>query len=308
MEFILFAVITAAVLGTLVVFLHKHQVSETHVSADKGAPLPPLGQESLDATRDLAEAATPESGIPVADIQGSDNDDVPEDDDPLAMLIQNQTAPTRSANDSNDSPSFGAEKTIPGEARSHNTEVVPLADSEPEQSAAQELNVSETQSATSSKSADEASWSDQVASLKKAGKLETALQICEDNYPLMSAFQQASLIYRAKIKELIREDQPTDQELMNLYRVAALASFLHDPVNGLPNLSSLTLKALDLKEIMTLDMPYTALGYTQLKLLKKTDILQLKSLWGEPNAHAKPREYHRDAWESLTANVQEKLF
>jgi len=152
------------------------------------------------------------------------------------------------------------------------------------------------------------SWQERVAELKKQERFDEALQVCRQEYPLWSAYQQASLIHRARIKQLSQENQDITEELSALYRLAAQASFLHDRVKGLPNLSLAQLKLLDLSPIAGLEMPYPQIGYTELRLIKKTDIKLLLDKWGKPATHIRPRELHTEAWKDLCGNTQSTLF
>ena len=151
-------------------------------------------------------------------------------------------------------------------------------------------------------------WLERVAQLKKDDQMTEALGVCQSEFPLWSAYQQASLIHRARIKRLIKEELDHTEELEQLYFIAAQASFLHDHVPGLPNLSLALLKTLDLKKIDQLEMPYSEIGYTELRLIKKTDIKLLLGHWGRPNAHIKPRKLLSEAWLELTSAQQTTLF
>lgn len=152
------------------------------------------------------------------------------------------------------------------------------------------------------------SWQGHVAELKKNDSLEAALQVCVQALPLWSAYQQATLIHRARIKQLAQDGEAIDKELKALYRLAAQASFLHDRVKGLPNLPLSQLKKVDLEEVASLDMPYEEIGYNELRLIKKTDIKLLLESWGKPHSHLKPRELHADTWKNLIARRQTTLF
>ncbi len=152
------------------------------------------------------------------------------------------------------------------------------------------------------------SWLDQIAELKKLDRLDDALRICQEQLPLWSAYQQASLILRARIKHLAQYGEDVNTELKGLYNLAAQASFLHDRVKGLPNLPLSQLKQVDLDEIAGLQMPYERIGFNELRLIKKTDIKLLLDNWGKPKAHIKPRELHSETWKSLIARRQTTLF
>ncbi|MCB1669813.1 MAG: hypothetical protein R3F41_19215 [Gammaproteobacteria bacterium] len=151
-------------------------------------------------------------------------------------------------------------------------------------------------------------WQEQIGELKRLDRLDEALRICQEQLPLWSAYQQASLIHRARIKQHSQDGQPIEEELRALYNLAAQASFLHDRVKGLPNLPLSQLKQVDLEEISRLEMPYPQIGYNELRLIKKTDIKLLLECWGKPKAHLKPRELHGETWKSLIARRQTTLF
>ena len=139
-------------------------------------------------------------------------------------------------------------------------------------------------------------WADQVAALKKADDLNGALEVCRQVYPLWSAYQQASLIYRAMVKNRLGAGESCETELQELYHLAAVAATLHDRAKGLPNLSLAQLKQLDLDRVMQLPMPYAQIGYLQLRLIKKSDIRLMLELWGKPEAHVSPRQFHEQFW------------
>ena len=153
----------------------------------------------------------------------------------------------------------------------------------------------------------ETPWIERVAKLKKLGKLNGALAVCENAYPLWSAYQQAALVLRAQIKALQKQDEPIDDALTNLYRLAAVAAFLHDRVKGLPDLTLNQLKLLDLDQLQSLDMPYSSIGYLELRLIKKTDIKLLLDKWGKPESHLNPRQFNSSSWVKI-ATSQKTLF
>jgi hypothetical protein len=151
-------------------------------------------------------------------------------------------------------------------------------------------------------------WSERVAELKKADCLGEALEICRLAFPLLSAYQQATLIHRARIKKLSAGDTNFEDELSALYRTAAQASFLHDRVRGLPHLTLSQLKGADLTVMDELELSYNTIGYSELRLIKKTDIKLLVDHWGEPASHALPRAVHAAVWEHLARQQQSTLF
>jgi len=150
-------------------------------------------------------------------------------------------------------------------------------------------------------------WLAKVSQLKKTNSFTLALAVCESAYPRWSAYQQAVLVHRARIKELHKLEQPIENELHALYKLTALAEFLHGRVKGLPDLSLAQLKLIDPKVLQNLDMPYDSIGYLELRLIKKTDIRLILSKWGKPESHQSPRQHHSSAWLRLAAS-QTTLF
>ena len=59
-----------------------------------------------------------------------------------------------------------------------------------------------------------------------------------------------------------------------------------------------------------LSYSYSALGYSELSLLNKTDVKWLQEAWGEPQRHSTLNELHRDVWDEyenrLIAERQEE--
>ncbi len=142
------------------------------------------------------------------------------------------------------------------------------------------------------------SWLKQIAELKRLSRFNEALKICRQKYPHLSAYQQAISIHRARIKTLSLTIDKSE-ELLSLYRLSVEASFLHDQAKGLPNLTPKQLKQVDRSGISNLDMPYQKIGYSELRLVKKTDIKLLLEMWGRPQYHAKPREFYAKIWRDL---------
>lgn len=149
-------------------------------------------------------------------------------------------------------------------------------------------------------------WLERVAELKKQGKTEEALVLCRQTYPLWSAFQQASFIYRSRIKLCQSAGNPYGDYLAELYRLATVAAFCHDRVKGLPNLTLAQLRKLDMASILALPMPYDKIGYLQLRLIKKSDIRLMLALWGKPEEHLNPRQLHAGTWLAQVARFDRK--
>lgn len=142
-------------------------------------------------------------------------------------------------------------------------------------------------------------WLNRVAALKKAGNLEQALEICEQEYPLWGAYNQACIIERLKIKDEGADAEAREAGLQRLYRLAVIAELLHDKSDGSDHLTLNQLKTLDLARINQLEHDYSQIGYAHLRLIRKSDIKIMLSTWGRPEQHALPRIYHQDWWQSF---------
>lgn len=120
----------------------------------------------------------------------------------------------------------------------------------------------------------------------------------EAAYPLLGAYNQRCLSLRKALKTNIGDFEQTKKLLNALYLNAAAAELLHGKTShGKMSLSKL--KMLPEQFVDELDMPYKLIGYRKLKLLCKTDIKRLLQMWGEPEAHQCPRDYHRRRWDEL---------
>lgn len=142
-------------------------------------------------------------------------------------------------------------------------------------------------------------WLNRVAALKKTGNLEQALAVCEQEYPLWGAFNQACIIERLKIKDENADDEARARGLQRLYQLAVTAELLHDKSDGSDHLTLNQLKALDLSKVNELKHDYNQIGYAHLRLIRKSDIKIMLSTWGRPEQHELPRAYHQTWWLSF---------
>ena len=141
------------------------------------------------------------------------------------------------------------------------------------------------------------SWQESVTKLKNDGKYAEATALCEQQLPLWGAYNQLCMLLRSEIKGAKLEPASREERLKRLFTTAAIAEFLHDKSSGnaKPNLQKL--QELDLQQLASLDFPYSEIGYAHLRLIRKSDIKHMVELWGRPNAHLTPREFHRDWWQ-----------
>ncbi len=140
-------------------------------------------------------------------------------------------------------------------------------------------------------------WQRELLAAKERGDLERAAQICEQQFPLWSAYNQACIILRGHVADA--EGEYREQLLLRLYRLAALAEFLHDKTVASTRLSVNQLKELDLRPLEGLRLDYAELGYAHLRLLRKHDIKLMVEFWGKPQRHLPPRELHLGFWQEI---------
>ncbi len=144
------------------------------------------------------------------------------------------------------------------------------------------------------------SWQEELAELKKAGDILGALAVCEHEFPLWGAYNQACIVIRAKLRSSELNENELDSLLTQLYRTAATAELLHDKSPQFRRLKLSQLKKLKLQQTEKLDMPYSELGYAHLRLINKGDIKLMQARWGRPLNHLAPRQLHQAWWKEIT--------
>lgn len=142
-------------------------------------------------------------------------------------------------------------------------------------------------------------WLQRVAELKKDDRLDEAVSICQQEFPLWGAYNQACIIERLRLKQAGGNAEQEQAFLERLYRLAATAELLHDKSEETEAVPLSQLRRLDLDSVEELDFPYRELGYAHLRLVRKSDIKLMLAHWGRPAGHLLPREYHRDWWQRV---------
>lgn len=138
-------------------------------------------------------------------------------------------------------------------------------------------------------------WLKQCQSLRNEGLLDEAMALSEQAAPQLQAFEQQSLILRARLREARQQNDEvaTRRWLDALYLVAARASCLHDgPSPQRPDSPRRMVDAIDSARLEQMEMPYIEIGHEKLKLLRKTDRQLLESFYGQPLRHISAREWH----------------
>jgi hypothetical protein len=136
-------------------------------------------------------------------------------------------------------------------------------------------------------------WQDQVKHLRETGNLEAGLALCQQHFPKSQAFQQAAILLRLQMKQVLERRQDIAPLLVELYRYAALADLFRSTA---PLRPANPLQAF--RAVVAVEFPYQQLGHHELKLLSKSDSKLLEQRWGQPARHQ-----HAEAvvtqWESL---------
>lgn len=137
-------------------------------------------------------------------------------------------------------------------------------------------------------------WLKQVKRLREKGDADAALALCEQHYPRVQAFQQAALILRQQIRELVEQHRPAHDRIRELYRVAAFADLFRSSNPHKPRDPQVAWQSLS-----ALHFDYRRLGTAELRLLTKRDVRHLEQLWGRPQAHLHAEEVLGGQWQAL---------
>lgn len=175
-------------------------------------------------------------------------------------------------------------------------ELPPLAMSEvPDFNASAPTSQNKPEANTTAPAADAAnSWQDQAKALRDAGNYDAALVLCQQQFPKAQAFQQAAILLRLQMKQLLEQKQDIAPLLVKLYRCAVLADLFRTTAPHKPNNPRQALKALANQEF-----PYLQLGHNELKLLGKGDCKLLEQRWGVPRHHQHAEMWLGAQWENL---------
>lgn len=139
-------------------------------------------------------------------------------------------------------------------------------------------------------------WQTAAREARDAGQLDTALRLCQRQFPRAQAFRQAMICIRASLRESTAGDAAFRQHLGRLYRYAVVADlFGRKSTGGKRNRTRRQLAAGALED---LSISYDLIGYRYLRLLTKTDITLLREHWGEPERHAHAEAVLGADWEN----------
>ncbi len=147
------------------------------------------------------------------------------------------------------------------------------------------------------------SWQEEVMELKRMGDILGALAVCKEEFPLWSAYNQACILLRSELKSADLSPEEKQERLKKLYQTAATAEFIHDKSVDDVKLPLSALRQLETEKAADLEMPYRELGYAHLRLIRKGDIKLMQEMWGRPNGHSKPRQFHREWWNTVVNSL-----
>jgi len=137
------------------------------------------------------------------------------------------------------------------------------------------------------------SWLEQVKRLRESSQNQAALGLSQQQFPRVQAFQQAAIILRQMIRELIEQHRPVGDEMRQLYRIAVMADLYRNS-----NVLKPSNPGAALQSLQGLNFDYKSIGTRHLRLLTKSDIRHLEQLWGRPHTHQHAEDALRDHWQS----------
>jgi hypothetical protein len=260
-------IVTLISLGLLAGFIYglrRYQSRALSDAAERDHPLPPLPRDATEANK-----------LPIKPFAID-----PLDDEPPGTSSQAYTA----------------------------TEAAQTQTSSPEHAPAASQHLTSTSKTAKPAIKPDLHWRQKCAMLRDAGEHEAALAACAEGWPQWQSYQQGAIVIRAALRALDELDRQLDNTdwvaqthreiwLERLFRLAAQASFLHDQVDGLPNLGWRALTdRFRRSEIENIPMPWHQLGYRQLRLLNQSDCRALVTCFGEPAAHLSAKSFHSALW------------
>ncbi len=142
-------------------------------------------------------------------------------------------------------------------------------------------------------------WRDRAA--QYAGPSGARLRKALDRLPLASAFNEAAIATRTRIREKRRSGKAHEDELALLYWLAGMHSFKVPYSEALDQPGYAVLKVIPPFVVNDLPFTYDVLGYKALTLLNRTDRGWITEAWGEPKSHTTLYDLYPDVWEKYEA-------
>lgn len=139
-------------------------------------------------------------------------------------------------------------------------------------------------------------WTDRIS--KCRGEPAKALKIAIGQLPLPAAFRTAAVSLRALIRARRKSRESFENELVLLYWLAAIRSFILEYAPRLKEPGFNIVERIPGRNLCSLPFSYSELGYRELSLLNKTDVKWLTEAWGEPVSHSTLNALYRNVWEA----------
>lgn len=121
-------------------------------------------------------------------------------------------------------------------------------------------------------------------------------EVAQEFLPWPLGFKESVLALRAIIREKKKADIDYEPELLALYKLAVWDSFCPKYSDRVGENGFKVFDALPGGKVTSLEIDYQKVGYSQLKLLTKTDIKMLVALYGEPKQHSTLNELYTQQW------------
>ena len=147
-------------------------------------------------------------------------------------------------------------------------------------------------------------WADRIKRYRGEPKKRLALAL--KHLPLPAAFREAAIAIRALVRVHRKARSPIDEELVLLYRLAAVSSFMLDYAPRLQEPGFNVVEATPGRLVWSLPYTYSELGYRKLALLNKTDVKWLIEAWGEPESHTTLNAIHRSLWDEYETKLMQR--
>ena len=147
-------------------------------------------------------------------------------------------------------------------------------------------------------------WADWIKRYRGEPKKRLALAL--KHLPLPAAFREAAIAIRAVVRVNRKAGAPVEEELILLYRLAAVRSFMLDYAPRLQEPGFNVIEAAPGHLVWSLPYTYSELGYRKLSLLNKTDVKWLIEAWGEPESHTTLNLIHRSLWDEYESKLMQQ--
>jgi len=147
-------------------------------------------------------------------------------------------------------------------------------------------------------------WADEIKKYKDVP--DKRLKIALANLPIPGAFTEAGIALRSLIKIKRKSNYGFEDELIQLYDIACVYSFMLDYSKKLEAPGFNIMERVPGKYLFSLSKEYCVIGYEKLSLLTKTDVKMIKELWGGPKSHQSMNELYAEIWKKYEQELFEE--